>query len=233
MKCHCPACGRSTEIDPATLGFFARCVRCGALIKSQLQEEEGFKAIAARVIHPGRLRESQSSTGQIADLLSRPLPPRAAPQPPGHPIQPMQPQEDTNDRLYALAPAPPKPATTVADLQIPELPPKYRRRVALRERQQMLGMVTVFGIGLSALVAVGAIAIKSRDFFVRHARATTNDIVQPLPDASQSPASSPADTPQEADAQSAETPNEPPHFTVGDRPTANPAADGNSPTIDP
>ena len=87
MKCHCPACGRSTEIDPTTLGFFARCVRCGALLKAQLQEEQGAAAVAVRVINPGRVRESQSSTGQIADLLSRPLPPKktAAPMPPVHP----------------------------------------------------------------------------------------------------------------------------------------------------
>src|SRR4051812_26106920 len=82
MKCHCPACGRTTEIDPATLGFFARCLRCGALLKAQLQEEEGPGAIAARVIHPGRVREGQSANGTTANLLCRPLPAPKTPAPP-------------------------------------------------------------------------------------------------------------------------------------------------------
>ena len=242
MKCHCPACGRTTEIDPISLDFFGRCVRCGALLKAQLQEEEGAAAVAVRVINPGRVRESQSSTGQIADLLSRPLPPKktAAPMPPPQPLgeplaipETIPPQEDTEAHkdLYTLAPPTViRPITTVADIHVAqELPPKYRRRFAVRERQQMLGMVTVFGIGMSALIAVGAIALKSRDFFIKSAHARTNDTVQPAATPPQTPAQTPSATPDATDAQPTDTPTQTPQFTVGDHPTANPAADNPAP----
>lgn len=180
MKCHCPACGRSTEIDAATLGFFARCTRCGVLLKAQLQEEEGKGAVAVRVIQVGRVREGQTSNGTIAELLSRtPVFRKAAlAEPLGEPIEVVDfPVIHEDENLYDLVPAPVRPVTVVSQVQVQtELPAKYRKRAALREKQQILGMVTVFGLGLSALVAVGAIALKSRDFFVRSAQARDHEV---------------------------------------------------------
>ncbi|HUO09342.1 MAG TPA: hypothetical protein VM008_13625 [Phycisphaerae bacterium] len=164
MKCVCPACGRHTDIQSNAHGFFERCLRCGALIKAQVKED----AIVARAILTGRVREAQSSTGQIADLLSRPPSPIAtaaamlAPPPSPAPLPP-------ESRLYDLVPAAPKSVTTIRDA-LPDTTPmqsKLERRAALRQQQQTLSMVTLFGFGMMALVAVGAIALKSRDFFLR------------------------------------------------------------------
>src|SRR6202012_4212904 len=87
MKCVCPACGRTTDIEHNTLGFFERCTRCGALIKAQTQDN----LVVARTILTGLVREAQTSTGQIAALLSRPLFRRPAPQPAGEPLPQSEP----------------------------------------------------------------------------------------------------------------------------------------------
>src|SRR5690349_4442804 len=76
MKCRCPACGRSTEIEAAMLDFFTRCNRCGVLLRPRVQgaeeQEAQDRALDVRVVPVGRVREGIAMNGQIADLLSRP-----------------------------------------------------------------------------------------------------------------------------------------------------------------
>jgi len=177
MKCRCPACGRSTEIEPALLDFFSRCTRCGIILRPCVQSTYGDEqgdSLVAKIVPIGRVRESPAPmNGQIAELLSRPAPIRAtAAVQASAAIQ-------TVVAVQTVPPMKPVPAVIAANTEHPPtaLPERVRRRFALRERHQTLGMVGIFGLGMMALVAVGALALKSRNLFLRATRAQA-DVVR-------------------------------------------------------
>ncbi len=243
MKCHCPACGRTTEIDPISLDFFGQLASAAAApAQGALQEEEGAAAVAVRVINPGRVRESQSSTGQIADLpLPPPPPPKnpppqcprpspsASPSPFRKPIPPHRRYKRRDKDLYTLAPPTViRPITTVADIHVAKaLLCSCRRRFLYVNVSRCSAWSPSSGIGMSAAhrrqrpspsnPATSSLQIRPQP--------CTNDTVQHAATPPSAPAQTPSATPQaHPTAAGHSSPHSPtPEFTVGDAlPTANP-----------
>src|ERR1700742_1923035 len=188
MKCRCPACGRSTEIEPAMLDFFTRCNRCGVLLRplfqNAKQDETQGTGLEVRVVPIGRGREGLLLNGQIADLLSRPPTMRT----------PSTPAAVAVTREIPLAePFAPIPPPVTKALQ-PVRPP-------VREPRRSFGAASVCGLAVIATIVVAGLAIKSNISSPRSASAQ-NNIPHPAP-------ASVDFTPGE-NAQTDNTPNAPP-----------------------
>jgi hypothetical protein len=145
MKCLCPACRRTTRIDVRLVDFFARCERCGALLRPQRElterGERGNSSIemVAKVVRPGRLVEEAKNkrAGELAMLLSRPG---------GWEVNPVA-EEREDEEIRVLM----RPLTWSQ---------KRRRKAKLRAHHRTLGIIGMCGSGAAVMMAMGAVVMR-------------------------------------------------------------------------